>query len=89
MPPSGSCRLPALRVTVRELATAVAAATGCDMSLVSFERDDALERQFGRLPVLSTQVADSLGFSNDGELAALVARALRDAGHPDAAGARS
>jgi D-erythronate 2-dehydrogenase len=80
--------LPALRVTVRELAVTVAAATGCDMSLVSFEPDDALERQFGRLPVLSTQVADSLGFSNDGELAALVARALRDAGYSGSAGAR-
>jgi D-erythronate 2-dehydrogenase len=80
--------LPALRVTVRELAVAVAAATGCDMNLVSFERDDELERQFGRLPILSTQLADSLGYSNDGELAALVSRALHDAGYSDQAGAR-
>jgi nucleoside-diphosphate-sugar epimerase len=76
--------LPTLRVTVYQLATAVAAATGCDINLVTFERDDALERQFGRLPVLCTQAADALGFSTDGTLGALVSRAFRDAGYPEA-----
>jgi nucleoside-diphosphate-sugar epimerase len=78
--------LPALRVTVYELAAAVAVATGCDTNLVRFERDEALERQFGRLPVLCTGAADALGFSTDGTLAALVSRALRDAGYPDSVG---
>lgn len=80
--------LPALRVTVQELVAAVTAATGCDINLVSFEPDEVLERQFGRLPVLSTPAADALGFKTDGTLGALVSRALRDAGYPTEVGAR-
>jgi D-erythronate 2-dehydrogenase len=72
--------LPALRVTVRELVAAVSAATGSDPASISYEPDEDLECQFGRLPPLSTDMADSLGFRHDGELTSLVARALRDAG---------
>lgn len=82
--PAGSARavtLPALRVTMDELAAAVIRRTGCDPALVSFERDEALEAQFGRLPPLKTAAAESLGFCHDGNLDALVVRALGDAGY--------
>lgn len=83
-PPAGTLRaftLPALRVTMGELASAVVRGTGCDAGLVSFERDAALEAQFGRLPPLETPTADALGFTDDGNLDTLVRHALGDAGY--------
>ena len=82
--PAASVRaftLPALRVTMGELVAAVVRRTGCDQALVSFERDAALEAQFGRLPPLETRTADGLGFRHDGDLDALIVRALGDAGY--------
>jgi D-erythronate 2-dehydrogenase len=73
--------LPALRTTMGDLAAAVARATRCDPGLISFERDEALEAQFGRLPPLAAPYAEALGFSPDRGLDELVARALADAGY--------
>jgi nucleoside-diphosphate-sugar epimerase len=73
--------LPALRVTMGELAGAVARQTGCDPAQITFERDAVLEAQFGRLPPLTTRTADALGFRHDASLDSLVTRALADAGY--------
>jgi len=73
--------LPALRTTMGDLAAAVARSTRCDPGLISFERDEALEAQFGRLPPLAAPYAEALGFSPDRGLDELVARALADAGY--------
>jgi D-erythronate 2-dehydrogenase len=73
--------LPALRVTMGDLTAALVRRSGCDPDLVSFERDAALEAQFGRLPPLATPLANALGFESDGDLDSLVARALADAGY--------
>ncbi|HMK84559.1 MAG TPA: NAD-dependent epimerase/dehydratase family protein [Steroidobacteraceae bacterium] len=73
--------LPALRVTMGDLAAAVVRRTGCAPALVSFEPDAALEAQFGRLPPLATPLAETLGFARDADLDQLVARALADAGY--------
>jgi nucleoside-diphosphate-sugar epimerase len=73
--------LPAIRVTMEDLVAAVVGATGCDPGSISYEPDDELERQFGRLPELTTEAANALGFRHDGGLDALVSRALRDAGY--------
>ena len=45
--------------------------------LVSFEPDVALESAFGAFPPLLTPAAESAGFRRDGDLAGLVASALR------------
>jgi len=78
--PRRAFTLPALRVTMGELVRAVARRTGTDPRTFTFERDAALEAQFGRLPPLATPTADALGFRHDGDLDSLVARALADAG---------
>ena len=77
--------LPALRVSMRSLVTAVARHTGCDPAVFRFEADELLEGQFGRLPPLRTAIADAQGFMHDGSLDVLVARALCDAGYGEEA----
>jgi nucleoside-diphosphate-sugar epimerase len=83
--PRRAFTLPALRVTMGALAQAVAQKTRADPLSIRFERDEALEAQFGRLPALTTATADALGFRHDGDLESLVERALRDAGYGAAA----
>jgi nucleoside-diphosphate-sugar epimerase len=73
--------LPVVRASMRDLVAALATATRTDPALVSFQPDAKLEAQFGRLPLLSAPLAESLGFHSDGSLRALVANALRDAGY--------
>ena len=71
--------LPALRTTMLQLVAALAESTGSDPRSITFEPDEKLEAQFGRLPTLATPAADSLGFRHDGDLATLSARALAGA----------
>lgn len=73
---TGTVTLPALRVSMRDLVTAIAKATGADQALASYAPDPVLEAGFGRLPLLSTPAADALGFSHDGTIEALVESAL-------------
>jgi D-erythronate 2-dehydrogenase len=73
--------LPALRTRMGDLAAAVARRTQTDPAMISFESDEALEAQFGRLPPLQTPHAKSLGFSCDRSLDDLVVQALEDAGY--------
>ncbi len=77
LPPSRAMTLPALRVTMADLAAAVAAATGADPALVGYAPDAALEAAFGAHPPLSTALADTAGFRHDGQVGALVAQALQ------------
>ena len=68
--------LPALRVRLDDLAAAIAAITGGNAAAIRFEPDHVLEEQFGRLPPLSTPMAESFGFKSDADLPALVRAAL-------------
>jgi len=83
-PPAGTRRyftLPAVRGSMRELVAALAARLGADPESITYEGDERLEAQFGRLPPLSTPLAQGLGFRSDGSIASLVQRALADAGY--------
>ena len=68
--------LPALRVSMGALVKEVALQTGAPAESVSYVPDTALEAAFGALPPLFTPVAERLGFSNDGDLSALVAATI-------------
>lgn len=65
--------LPALRVTISDLVSAVARASGANASLVRYAPDAELEAQFAHYPPLTTAAAERLGFRHDGDLDALVA----------------
>ena len=69
--------LPALRVSMAELVESLALRFGADRGgLISYAPDAALEAQFGAYPPLATAIADRLGFRHDGDVDALIARAL-------------
>jgi len=70
--------LPALRVRMGDLVEEIALQASESVELVSYSPDSALETAFGALPELLTPAAESLGFFDDVDLAALVARALRE-----------
>jgi nucleoside-diphosphate-sugar epimerase len=78
----GDCAitLPALRVRIGNLVEEIAIQTNSSVKLISYNPDLALEQSFGAFPPLQTSMADSLGFSNDGDLPALVARAIAGLG---------
>ena len=66
--------LPALRVTMGELAAALAHTFG--RFDISYQPDAALEAAFGRLPMLDGRSAEAIGLRHDGSLPQLIARAL-------------
>jgi nucleoside-diphosphate-sugar epimerase len=68
--------LPALRVTIQEFVAAVGAAAKRAISGITYRPDAHLTAQFGRMPVLITRAAESLGFKHDGDIHRLAARAL-------------
>jgi nucleoside-diphosphate-sugar epimerase len=69
--------LPALHASMAELVQAVAQVCGRDvLERVSYSSDSALEANFGRYPPLLTPAADAAGFRHDGDLPALVTRAI-------------
>ncbi len=80
LPPDGfgalrAFTLPALRVSMAELVEGLARRFGGG-ARVSYEPDAGLEAQFGAYPPLSTHHADRLGFRHDGDVSALIERAL-------------
>lgn len=77
LPPTRAVTLPALRVAMGDLAAEVARQCGVSPDLVRYEPDAALEAAFAAQPPLSTPAADRAGFAHDGDLAMLVASALR------------
>ena len=69
--------LPALRVEMKDLVAALGARFGAKAaSRVTYSPDPALEAQFGAYPPLRTAHADRMGFQHDGDVPALIARAL-------------
>jgi nucleoside-diphosphate-sugar epimerase len=68
--------LPAQRVRIDTLVEALARRFPASSSHVRYEPDDALESQFARQPLLSTALADALGFHHDGDIDRLVERAI-------------
>ena len=68
--------LPAVRATMVELAAEIARQVGSDPGMVSYAPDAGLEAMFGRYPALEVHRAKTLGFADDGSLAALVESAL-------------
>jgi len=75
LPPSRTLTLPALRLSMAELAGAVAAHCGADPGLVAYEPDAGLEAAFAAQPPLATPLADGCGFRHDGTIESLVANA--------------
>ena len=76
LPPARAITLPALRVTMGDLAQEVASQCGVSVDLVTYEPDAALEAAFAAQPPLETPAAERAGFAHDGNLAKLVANAL-------------
>ena len=72
--------LPAQNVRFGDLVAALRAHFPNSATAITYAPDAQNEAQFGRQPLLSTPIADSLGFVHDGDLATLVARALREIG---------
>mgnify|MGYP000138488123 CR=1 FL=1 len=69
--------LPALRLSMGEIADALAARFGDGVrERLSFAPDAAIEAQYGAYPPLFTPIADGLGFRHDGDARSLVVRAL-------------
>lgn len=76
LPPTYAVTLPALRVTMGDLAAHVAQQCGVSADLVRYEPDAALEAAFGAQPPLETPAAERAGFAHDGDVAKLVESAL-------------
>ena len=76
LPPARAVTLPALRVTMGDLATEIARQCAVSAGLVTYAPDAALEAAFGAQPPLETPAALHAGFADDRDLASLVASAL-------------
>lgn len=72
--------LPALRLSIRDLVSALDDLDPGCAALVTYAPDSTLEAQFGRLPPLHTARADAAGFRHDGTVARLVRRAAASIG---------
>ena len=76
MPPTRAVTLPALRVSMGDLAAEIARQTGASPHLVTYRPDPGLAQAFGAQPPLATPAAEAAGFRHDGSLAEPVRRAL-------------
>ncbi len=76
LPPGRAVTLPALRLSMGELAAEIAKQCGVSPDLVSYVPDAALEAAFAAQPSLSTTAAERAGFAHDGNAVTLVASAL-------------
>lgn len=82
LPPHRALALPTLCFTMGELVEAVAAVHGPQVrELVTWAPDARIESLFGRFPPLRTPAADAAGFRHDGDLTALVRRAVEAVEH--------
>jgi nucleoside-diphosphate-sugar epimerase len=77
LPPGRAVTLPALRVSMGDLAAEIAHQCGVSSDLVTYVPDAALEVGFAAQPPVTTAAADRAGFAHDGNLANLVASALK------------
>jgi nucleoside-diphosphate-sugar epimerase len=77
LPARRSLLLPTLRFTMAELVDAIATLYGPQAhGSVRWVPDERIESWFGRFPPVATELADSLGFRRDADLATLVRRAI-------------
>ncbi len=76
LPSTRAVTLPALRITMGDLAAEIARQCSVSADLVSYAPDAALEVAFGAQPPLETPAALHAGFAHDGDLARLVSNAL-------------
>lgn len=76
MPKSRALTMPALRVSIPELAAALARTTGSNADRVSYEPQQWIEATYGSYPPLATPLAERLGFRDDGDIGALVQAVL-------------
>jgi nucleoside-diphosphate-sugar epimerase len=76
LPVTRAVTLPALRVTMGDLAAEIARQCSVSVDLVTYAPDTALEAAFGTQPPLETRAADLAGFAHDGDIAKLVSSAL-------------
>ena len=77
LPPSLALTLPGLRVTMQDLAKAIAQHAGCPQDFIRYAPDADLEAAFGNLPEHRLRCAKRLGFCDDGDLDRLVASAFQ------------
>lgn len=85
LPATRAVTLPALRLSIAELAAEIAEQCGVSPGLVTYHPDEALEATFARQPLLETPAAERAGLAHDGNCATLVRNALseiRGAGPP-------
>ncbi len=69
--------LPVLRLTIAEVVKSMAAVYGSDLpGRISYQPDAALQAQFANYPPLHCPQSELAGFRHDGDVAALVQRAL-------------
>ncbi|TCK07559.1 NAD-dependent epimerase/dehydratase family protein [Marinobacterium mangrovicola] len=69
--------LPVLRLTVGEVVAGLAERFGQDRAeSVEYQPDAALEKVFGRFPMLDSSAALAVGFKHDGDIQSLISRAL-------------
>lgn len=76
LPPGRAVTLPALRITLGDLANEIARQCGRSPDQVTYRPDLALEAAFASQPELATPAAEAAGFAHDGDTATLVASAL-------------
>ena len=76
LPPTRAVTLPALRVSMGDLADSIARQCGVSPDLVRYEPDAALEAAFAAQLPLATPAAEKAGFVHDGNLDTLVQSAL-------------
>jgi D-erythronate 2-dehydrogenase len=76
LPATRAVTLPAIRISMADLAAEIAAQCGVSADLVSYNPDLLLEAAFGRQPPLSTPAAERAGFTNDGTTDTLIRNAL-------------
>jgi nucleoside-diphosphate-sugar epimerase len=76
LPATRAVTLPALRITMGDLATEIARQCQVSTKLVSYVPDQALQAAFAQQPPLQTPAAERAGFVHDGDTAKLVSNAL-------------
>lgn len=76
LPPGRALTLPALRISMGDLAAEVVRQCGTGTVAIDWVSDPALEAAFAAMPPLTTAAADHEGFAHDGDLANLVSKVL-------------
>lgn len=76
LPATRAVTLPAIRLSMKELAAEIAFQCNVSPDLVSYKPDLQLEAAFARQPALVTPAAERAGFAHDGNPATLVSNAL-------------